>query len=170
MVAVVVLVLAIVGIVGSMLSSMALTRVNRETAIAQQAARRMIEEITGTPTSQAFVVYNGNPNDAQDQALELGDIGPNFAVQGLQAQDGDPDGMCGRIVFPVVNVGGFEQLREDVVDAGLGMPRDLDNDGVELELDDMSDSYVVLPVRVLVEWRGVSGNRQIELETMMSWR
>jgi hypothetical protein len=63
--------------------------------------------------------------------------------------------------------GGALELREDVVDAGLGMPRDLNLDGVIDALDHSGD-YRILPVRVLVEWTGMSGNRTHRLETVLS--
>lgn len=167
MVAVTVLVIAVVGIVGSMLSSMALNRVNRETAIAQQAARRVMEEVSGVPFRDAFVMYNTVVGD--DAGSDLPERGPDFVVNGLQAQLADADGLCGRIEFPVVDDGmGSIRLREDVVDAGLGMPADLNGDGDAV--DDVTNDYRLLPVRVLVEWRGVSGNRSIELESMLSFR
>jgi hypothetical protein len=168
MVAVTVLVIAIVGIVGSMLSAMALNRVNRETAIAQQAVRRTMEQIGGVPFDDAFALYNTDLGD--DAGLGLLARGPNFVVDGLQAQDGDLDGFCGRIEFPVFDDGaGLVELREDVADGGLGMPQDLDGSGAVTALD-VSGTYDLLPVRVLVEWRGVSGNRSIELESMLSER
>lgn len=167
MVAVTVLVIAIVGIVGSMLSAMALNRVNRETAIAQQAVRRTMEQIGGVPFRDAFALYNTDLGD--DAGLSLLARGPNFVVEGLQAQDGDLDGFCGRIEFPVFDDGaGLVELREDVEDSGLGMPQDLD--GVSPGPANVSTTYRLLPVRVLVEWRGVSGNRSIELESMLSAR
>jgi prepilin-type N-terminal cleavage/methylation domain-containing protein len=167
MVAVLVLVIAITGISGSMLSAMALNRVNRDTAVAQQAARLAMEELSGRPFSEVFAIYNSNPGDV---TAGMPEFGPNFAVFGLNVADGDPDGMCGRIVFPTMTIGAIEELREDVVDADLGVPRDLDGDGVWPELANQADGYVLLPVRVLVEWRGLSGPRSIELETMLSER
>lgn len=169
MVAVAVLVLAIVGIVGSMLSAMALNRVNRETAIAQQAARRAIEEVSGIPFRETFAIYNANVGD--DGGMSVPERGPDFVVAGLQPQVGDPDGMCGRIMFPVVvDLAGNEELREDVFDVGWSMPRNLDNNLTWPDTDDKAGTYIILPVRVRVEWVGVTGNRAIELETMLSWR
>lgn len=168
MVAVLVLVIAIVGIVGSMLSAMALNRVNRETAIAQQAVRLTMEQVAGVPFREAFALYNTDLGD--DAGLSLLARGPNFGVDGLEAQDGDLDGFCGRIEFPVFDDGaGIVELREDVDDPGLGMPQDLGG-APGVTNDDLADDYRLLPVRVLVEWRGVSGDRSIELESMMSSR
>jgi prepilin-type N-terminal cleavage/methylation domain-containing protein len=164
-VAVVVLAIAIGGISSSMVSSMALNRVNGETAIAQQAARGALEALGGVPFDEIWAVYNADPAD--DGGLSLAARGPNFAVPGLDPQDADIDGMCGRIEFPAVWVGVGQELREDVVDAGLGVPRDLDGDGAWPEAVNVAPGYVLLPVRVWVEWRGVSGDRSVQLETML---
>ena len=119
------------------------------------------------PFREVFACYNADPGD--DLGLTIAARGPNFTVVGLDVQTGDPDGFCGRVLFPSVAPGGAEELREDFVDAGLNMPRDLNGDGMVDALDH-GDDYVLLPVRVRVEWRGISGPRQIELETMLSAR
>jgi prepilin-type N-terminal cleavage/methylation domain-containing protein len=165
-VAVLILAIAIGGISSSMLSSMALNRVNDETALAQQAARATLEQITGVDFENVWAIYNADPAD--DGALVA--LGPGFAVAGLDPQVADGDALCGRIEFPAVTVGFGQELREDVVDAGLGMPRDLDGDGIWPEAVNIAPDYTVLPVRVLVEWRGVSGNRSVQLETMLCAR
>ena len=167
-VAVLILAIAIGGISSSMLSSMALNRVNSETALAQQAARGALEEITGVAFEDVWAVYNDDPAD--DGGLSVPARGPDFAVAGLDPQTADGDLMCGRIEFPAVTVGLGQELREDVVDAGLGMPRDLDLDGFWPEAVNIAPDYAVLPVRVLIEWRGVSGDRSVELETMLCER
>lgn len=165
LVAAVVLAVAITGISGSILSSMALNRVNRDTAIAQQAARQVLEQIHGVPFDDVFEMYN-------NQADMAGELGPNFAVPGLEVQVGDPDGFCGLVTLPAVDIGGgVEELRENFVDAALGMPRDLNGDGVVDAVNHANDpEMLLLPVRVSVQWRGVSGPRQIVLETMLSSR
>lgn len=166
-VAVLIMVVAIAGISSSMLSSMALNRVNDETALAHEAARAELERLSGVPFDQIWATYNADPSD--DGGLPLPVPGSGFAVAGLDPRTGDADGLCGRIEFPSMDVGAGQELREDVVDPQLGMPRDLDGDGVWPEASAIVD-YAVLPVRVLVEWRGVSGDRQIRLETMLCAR
>jgi prepilin-type N-terminal cleavage/methylation domain-containing protein len=169
-VAVLILAIAIGGISSSMLSSMTLNRVNGETALAQQAARATLEQITGAAFEDVWAIYNADPAD--DGTLPVGVVaqGPGFAVAGLDPQVADGDALCGRIEFPAITVGLGQELREDVVDAGLGMPRDLDGDGLWPEAVNIAPDYTVLPVRVLVEWRGVSGNRSVQLETMLCAR
>ncbi len=167
--AAVILTVAVTGIAGSVLSALALNRVNRETALAQQAARRVIEEVSSVPFNQAFACYNADAGD--DAGLLIAARGPGFAVPGLQPLAGDPDGMCGRVIFPtIVNAGGVEELREDSADGALGMPRDLNGDGNPPDALDHSGDYRLLPVRVRVEWQGVSGERRVDMETILSDR
>jgi prepilin-type N-terminal cleavage/methylation domain-containing protein len=162
MVAGVILAIAAAGIASSMVASMALSRVNRETQIAQSAAQRVIEEARGIPFNEVFATYNAT--NADDGGLTVAARGPSFDVRDLDVVPGDPDGRCGQVIFPTS--GPPEQLREDVVDAGLGMPRDLDYDGV-IDGADHKANYTLLPIRVRVQWRGVSGVRTFDLETAL---
>ena len=162
MVAGAILAIAASGIASSMVASLALSRVNRETQIAQAAAQRVIEEARGLPFAEVFASYNAT--NADDGALTIAARGPSFDVRGLDVVAGDPDGRCGQVIFPTS--GTPEQLREDVVDAALGMPRDLNNDGGQDALDHRAD-YTLLPIRARVQWRGVSGVRTFDLETVL---
>jgi len=164
LVAATLIVVALTGIAGSMLSSMALNRVNRETALAQQAACRALEELRSVPFGEAFFVYNTKQGDNPGGTVP--ERGPNFAVPGLTALASDPDGLVGQIEFPVVDPTGSDQLREDVEDQGLGMPRDLNGDGVVDALSHSAD-YYVLPVIVSVSWRGTAGDRTVVLRTVV---
>jgi prepilin-type N-terminal cleavage/methylation domain-containing protein len=163
MAAIVILTVAISGFTSSILSSMVLSRMNRESGVAQQAARQMLEQIHGEEFREAFFAFNTAAGDYGGGGVEFG---PGFPVQGLDLLPADGDGLVGRIEFPTVDFGGVEQLREDVVDAGFGMPRDLDGDGIDV--DDHSGDYELLPVRVIVEWNGVRGPRQVTMESILS--
>ncbi len=164
MVASVVLAIGVASVSAAMVSAVALNNVNRETSLAQQSARMMLETVRATQFGDAFATYNlsafddpGGPGTAPGQ---------NFAVAGLSAQAGDADNMAGQIVFPTVVVGAIDQLREDVVDGDFGMPRDLSGDGIIDGVNHAGD-YQLLPVRVRVAWRGFSGNRALELESYL---
>lgn len=61
----------------------------------------------------------------------------------------------------------YWQLREDVEDPELGMPRDLNGDGI-LTPRDRSEDYQLLPVRVTVEWQSETGPREVTLHTMLA--
>ena len=70
---------------------------------------------------------------------------------------GDPDGLAGEIIFPVA--GG--ELREDLVDAELGFPRDLDGDGIDGQAH--NGDYEILPILIRVRWTGQLGERTFDL-------
>ena len=93
-------------------------------------------------------------------------MGAAFDVDGLEPQDGDADGRVGQILFPVEPLlPGI--LREDLNQAELGTPRDLNNDGAIDALDHALD-YVVLPVLVRVDWAGPAGDSRVEFRTIIS--
>jgi hypothetical protein len=58
-------------------------------------------------------------------------------------------------------------LREDAVDTVLGLPRDLNADG-EIGEVDVSDSYTILPVEVIVEWESGGMVHSMRIQTMFS--
>lgn len=165
MVAITLLVIAVGGMAMTIVSGNALEATNEETTLAYEAARQTMEELRATDVADVFAAYNTDPGDDP-----VGAPGSGFAVAGLNLQAGDPDGLCGRVVLPETpGVGTDVDLREDLVDASFGMPRDLNGDGAIDALDHAGD-YVVLPVRVLVEWTGRSGNRTISLDTILGVR
>ncbi len=156
-----VVVIAILGALGAVTSSSDLTSSTRETTTALAAAQLMMERLHGTPCEEVWARYNDLPLDD----LDASGTSTGFAVEGLDARNGDADGLVGRIVLPCP----AGPLSELWVDPSLGMPRDLNADGVQ-DADDRSGDYSVLPVRVLVEWRGRSGDRTIELAGVLGVR
>lgn len=136
--------------------------INRETALAMEAARSKLEELYSVPADEAFARYNASPADDPGGAGTA--PGNTFAVFGLDLQEGDPDGFVGQVQFPTI--GGA--LREDVDDRALGMPRDLNLDSGVIDALDHSLDYQILPVRVRIEWRGRGFNRSVELSGALS--
>ncbi len=163
--AIAVIVVAVSGLLGTLVGSSALGRVARETSLAQQAARQQLELLQGAPFPEIFAAFNASADD--DAGISVAAPGANFAVPGLSLVPGDA--ACGAVEFPVVDNAGALQLREDFVDDALGMPRDLDGDGAVDALDHSGD-YRLLPVRVRVRWQGVSGVRVLELESLLCAR
>ena len=167
-VAVVLLVLAIGGLSGVLVAAVKLNQANRETTLALAAARQTLENLQAEEFADAFARFNTDPAD--DPGGPGTAPGAAFAVLGLTPQAGDPDGLVGELEFPVVPAAGTDvELREDVVDAALGMPHDLDGDG-DIEAGDRSNDYTLLPVRVRIRWTGVTGDRDLAVETFLGDR
>ena len=165
LVAITILAVAVGGLGASVIASMQLSRVNEEKAIAVDAAHAMVEQLHTTEFSEIFATFNAAGADDPDGANTA--PGDDFAVVGLRVQDGDADGMTGQIEFPtIVDGSGKLVLREDLVDPGLGMPRDLNGDGV-IDSQDHSGDYVLLPARVRLMWRGPGGNQTTFVEALL---
>lgn len=87
----------------------------------------------------------------------------NFAVRGLEAPEGDPDGLPGKILFPEHN-GTLSELCPSLPQ--YGWPMDLDGDGATNTVD-ASGTYRILPVVVRVEWRGQGCPGKVEFKTVI---
>jgi len=146
-----VLVVALLAFMQSINASMKLTETNREAALALDGVREAIETLQGVEEfSAVFGLYGG---------------AGGFAIEGLSPADGDADGLVGEIVFPTV--GG--ELREHLEDEKLGMPRDLNGDG-DIDFENHSDDYRLLPVLVRARWKGSGGERFMEISTLLADR
>ena len=146
-------------VIYAMVGAMSLSRFAQERSAALAAAESALEALQGETFSEVFARFNATPGD--DPPLGASP-GPNFPAPGLSPVPGDPDGMPGQIEFP----GNGVLLSEGVVDADLGMPRDLDGDG--LQNGTFATGYIVLPVRVRVSWNGTRGNSQLVLVTTLN--
>ena len=167
------------------LSTKRLRTVNHENAVAFGAARSIVERMRNEDFADVYRIYNADPSD--DPGAPGSAPGNRFPVEGLPPLSSAADGMVGEVMFPsvavktkpaggspgVVGFGALQaqaipewQLREDFADAELGMPRDLNGDSIIDDLDH-GDDYLILPVRVRLEWEGVFGSRSVELYTML---
>ncbi len=165
MIAATVLVIGVLSMIGALAAGLRLIEQNRETARAHEAARSAIESMQSVPFDQIFARFNADPND--DPGVAGSAPGATFAVPGLQSTTGPAHAGgvapgAGAIEFPVA--GG--QLSEDFVDPALGMPSDLNGDGV-ISAGALAGGYLMLPVRVRVTWRGVGGNRELQLVSLL---
>jgi type II secretory pathway pseudopilin PulG len=164
------LLVAVGGLAGAVLSSVKLSRSSEESALADEAARALAARLYTVPFETLFRSYNNNPQD--DLGVPGSAPGAAFDVRGLTPRTEDADGRVGRIVFPVVDMGGgVEALREDVIDERMGMSAEfggLDLNGDGDVLDDVSVGYVLLPARLIVEWTGAGGNRSYELDLLLA--
>jgi type II secretory pathway pseudopilin PulG len=134
----------------SMLASARLDPVSEETRLAAEAARIELEDMRALPFERIFRSYNEDPAD--DPAGAASAPGAWFPVAGLKAPAGAPG--VGHVIFPTV--GGA--LHESVADEMLGMPHDLNGDGI-IDANDHSADAIILPVRIQLEWASKSGRQ-----------
>lgn len=159
------------GMASVLVQSMTVTAVNRETTLARQAARQVLEQIVDIPAGQVYTVFSATDPRAKDVYVEED---PAFTTESqtyyatesltMNSQFSDVSGMTASVIFPA-DLGGYS-LREDVTDKALGMPRDLNGDGV-IDSENHADDYVLLPVRVRVNWKGITGERSFEVCTVL---
>lgn len=159
-VALALLAVAAMTVLGTMVYSLQLDATNRETAVAAQAARRVLEQIRSQDLDQVVAMYNADGADDPDGADTA--PGATFSVTLLEDVIA---GMAnaGSVVLPVNDAG---EVREDLDLPELGLPRDLNGDGV-IDTVDHADDLVVLPVMVRVSWSGVNGQRQLDFRTVL---
>ena len=145
------------------LSSNVATETNHQVTVAKEAARQMIEELQAEALSNVFARYNAS--DADDPGGIGTAPGDGFEVAGLDVADGDADGMCGTILFPV-DPANSSSLREDIPNSLFATPRDLSGDGVPDALNHAGD-YQILPVVVRIEWRCATGPARLEFRALL---
>ena len=162
MAAITILVIATGAILTSLLSVTSLAQTSKETRLAVDAARNTIEAIKGEDFRDVYAMFNANPDDDPDGAATA--PGNVFVVVGLNVREDDADGFVGEIILP----GDGKVLREDLVDDVLGTPRDLNGDAT-LDAADHAGDYTILPVRVRIEWTGKTGERSLEIVTVLTW-
>lgn len=158
--------LSIMTVCGYLLSStitatMAHRVAEREMAVATRAIQNVFEDMRNEEFGLVYALYNDDPND--DPGGTGTAPGRNFLVDGLAPLAGDPDGFVGAVVMPSPS----GALREDVEDAELSLPRDLNGDA-KIDDGDHASDYIVMPVRVVVEWNGYAGPRRLEMFTMLA--
>ncbi|HKX45377.1 MAG TPA: prepilin-type N-terminal cleavage/methylation domain-containing protein [Planctomycetota bacterium] len=164
-IAMVILLVALLGFSKSIVSSSITSEVAHESALATEASRQVLETLRGLPFDEVYARFNTDPADDPGGANTA--PGAGFAVEGLEAVEGDADGFVGEIVFPTtVTMAGLE-LREDVVLPALGMPRDLTGDNA-VDAICHCDDYELLPVLVRLAWRGSAGPARAEFRTYLT--
>ncbi len=157
------LVVAMGALLGSVFSAIRLASVTEDTAAANRAARGILETMSAMPFEQAFAAYNADEADDPDPKVDY--LTLLSIPKGLLAGE-NGEVVQATLAFPAVEGLGGLELREDFVDATLGMPSDLNGDG-DIDGLDHSDDYRALPVSVRLEWRGKSGMQRLVLATVL---
>ena len=145
------------------ISSSVATATAREASLARESAREVVERLQAASFSDAFALYNLDGADDPDGANTA--PGSAFVVDGLTPLDADPDGIVGEIVFPTLGAAPGV-LREDLQLPFMGLPTDLNGDGV-VDDQDHSGDYLLLPALVRVQWQSPSGPAKFEFKTLL---
>lgn len=158
LIAMAVLLVALLGLIGAIVSAQSAGQSTRELTVAMNEAREKVEEMRSQPFDEIFRRYNSSTGDD----LAGSNPGATFTVSGLNALAGTP---AGQIVFPGDVPATPGQLLENVVDAPLGMPHDLNGDGDAT--DNAATGYRMLPVRIQIRWQGINGPGRFDLNTVI---
>ncbi len=160
LVSIAVLVIGLAGFLQSLLTTSSLEADTQDQAAASAAARATLERLRATPFAQVFARHNATAADDPGGVVSPGNL---FDVPGLRPLPGQA--FAGEILFPV-DSDSPAMLREDLLDAQLGTPLDLDADGV-VDSDDHAGDYRLLPVLVRVSWESARGPASFELRTIL---
>ncbi len=139
-----------------------LRRSSENMSRALEGARLKLAELQLTPFDELVRRYDAvEENDPGGPGTASG---PTFAVAGLARLDG-PATPVGEVVLPLDGAGA---LREDLALPELGLPRDVNGDGVIDSIDHSNDG-VLMPVLVRVRWDS-KGPQSVELKTLLGDR
>jgi len=147
-----VLVIAMMAVSATALRAHALRREIHDRSAAENAVRMIAERVQ----SVARIARSDPAGWAHDVIAALsagGQIGNTFAISELTPLDGASS-------VGSISVITSEIATDNSLGAELGMPRDLDGDGV-VNNTDVSHTARLLPVIVRARWKGVSGKQEV---------
>lgn len=160
-VSIAVLVLGVLGMVASVTAGDRLILENRQTRQAYVAAQTMFAQLQSEPIDTVFQRYNSSSSD--DPTGQGRAPGASFTARGLLSDSSTCVEGTGSIRFPTRD---GATLREDIDDPALGMPRDLDGDGV-ISHTALSKTPLVLPVLVTIRWATSHGEREVQVRKFL---
>jgi prepilin-type N-terminal cleavage/methylation domain-containing protein len=177
MIAVALVTAVFAGVLGALIMGLKEADFSRDLSLGIDAARRKAEELASGPFRLVFFRYNETASDDPTDPLYPA-RGPGVLVEGLAPRPGDPDGFVGRVILPsqtsnatrlieTLDTGGDAVKRAAL--ARLGMPRDLDGDGA-VGAANVAKTYILLPVTIRLEWRGVYGDGEYSLDFILADR
>lgn len=140
---------------------------NREGTIAREAARRALAQLTAfEPREAVFALHNEDPNDDPEAEPIPGFTLGGFEVEGLSVLRDDPDGLVGRVIFPIDPLTGAYHPDFDPWDFSVGEA--VVGNGAPEELSAAYDA--LLPVAVRLEWQHNGRRMEHQVITLISPR
>ncbi len=128
----------------------------RRVAEENQAARNALSSITDQVRAASVTAASSDLGWSAALVAALqdgGDLGNRFAVAGLNPLDG-------QLTVADVLVVTDETATDGDLGLDLGMPRDLNGDGIA-DLADVGATARLLPIVLTLRWSGVSGDREL---------
>lgn len=140
-------------------SASRLDPLSRERSLAAEAAKNIAERMYGYDFEDVYVSFNADPKDDPGGSGKA--HGNTFTVEGLDAiSKTDP---VGQIVFCDTE----GEILEYVEIEEFGLPRDLNGDGI-VDKENHASDCIILPYKILVQWKSRHGNRKFELYAVRS--
>ena len=140
-----VIAVGVLAVLASISFSSRLSHMDRETALAMETSEAMLAAMRSVSFGDLYDQYGPGGTDT-------------FSVTGLTPRT--PGAAPGSITLFV---------NETVSNPSLELPRDLNGDGDAADAD-VSGGYLLLPVRLRVEWIGSTGPRSFDLYSLMANR
>ncbi|MGB0330381.1 MAG: type IV pilus modification PilV family protein [Planctomycetota bacterium] len=135
-----------------------LNGVNREGALTRLSAFK--------PREAVFAFHNDDPLDDPEGSPLDGFTLSGFEVEGLSPRADDPDGLVGRVIFPINPITGA--IHPDFQSSDFSVAPALIGAGVS---EEVSTAYgTLLPVAVRLEWQHKGRRVQHQLITLISPR
>jgi len=135
---------ALLALMHAVISSMQLVEVNRQDALAMNAAREKIAEIEARSFADVFATYRNHV----------------FPVAGLGTT-------AGRVLFPVNGSGNLDETLSASSFLNMGFPRDMNGDN-DANDSNVNDTYTTLPMKIRINWQTVQGMREVEFTTILT--
>ncbi|MEK7482787.1 MAG: hypothetical protein AABZ60_00490 [Planctomycetota bacterium] len=162
MVAITILTIAIFGLISLILSTMILNRDAQETALANNAIRTKLEEIKGVEWETIYALFHGRGFSVEG----LNPISPETNVLFVQFYINEEGVHNGN---PLITTDLTPILRQNLGFPNppvLGQGLDLNGDNI-ISTGNVSSSYLLLPTQIQARWKGLSGERVINLYSIL---
>lgn len=140
---------------------------NREGTLAREAARRALAQLAAfEPREHVFALHNDDPADDPAGTPIEGFQLSGFRVEGLPPLADDPDGLVGRVIFPIDPLTGAYHPDFDPWDFTVGEA--VVGSTAPAEVAEAYDA--LLPVAVRLEWQHKGRRMQHQVITLISPR
>lgn len=154
-----ILTISAVGLAGFIDSSSQARKSAQSNRVARDQLAIGYERLTGLPFEEVFSRYNGTTSDDPGTGSSPGSVVPvSTGSFGWTSGEGAPPVLT--VELPTTNAAPGV-LREDLNLPELGLPRDLNLDGV-IDSSDHSADYQTLPVLLTIRWTERGEMRQLE--------